>query len=474
MKRILKVLLILSLCVGAMGMREYHEIRKDMSGDAEAAAPYIGQARVLLGALKTQMQLGGLSQLSRTHYLPDGTVIRVASVFGQDVVRITAGQSTPAIPEEALPADVFTREAVHIPGLDFSVDVRRLVVAGNYLGADGNYAPFIWSQRTGFVAIPMPSDAGGIATALSADGKTVVGYVRWTSGMQRAFRWAAAAGTQLIAGEYTQASSVSANGRVITGILLGGYDPGVFRWTEKTGIAGLSGSQSIGTPSVSGNGRYIAAQRAAGYVAVWKDDGSRYNQPNGWYGAGIFGGGGGLGVTDDGRSPIADATLAWRLQGAIGSGAIMAPAEGRAFYNPAIPALGSYPLSYYWVLALTPKGDKIVGKKEVRVPGIGGPTVTARLPVVWTAATGIAYLPAGGSSNGSAAAISADGAYAAGNITLSDRSVAVWALNSSGATLVDIPALSAAKIQSGYAVGIAHPETTIESSIDALDIPGAP
>jgi hypothetical protein len=77
-------------------MRDSGPIRKGSDGDAEAAAPYVGTARTLLGVVKNQMRLGGLSQLSRTFQLADGTTISVSSRFGQDAVRIAA--ATPAVP----------------------------------------------------------------------------------------------------------------------------------------------------------------------------------------------------------------------------------------------------------------------------------------------------------------------------------------------------------------------------------------
>jgi hypothetical protein len=71
-------------------MRETGPVRKDISGDPEAAAPYMGMARTLLGKLKARMAAGGLAQLSHAQELPDGTVISVMSRHGQDTVRIFA------------------------------------------------------------------------------------------------------------------------------------------------------------------------------------------------------------------------------------------------------------------------------------------------------------------------------------------------------------------------------------------------
>lgn len=71
-------------------MRDSGPIRKGLGNDAEAAAPYIGVARTMLGMLKSQMAYNGLAQLSRTVQLADGTTITVSSRYGQDAVRIAA------------------------------------------------------------------------------------------------------------------------------------------------------------------------------------------------------------------------------------------------------------------------------------------------------------------------------------------------------------------------------------------------
>jgi hypothetical protein len=89
-------------------MREYGVVRKGLTGDGadpaatEAASPYIGTARTLLGQMKNRMQLGGVTHLSRTVNLPDGTTIQVTSSNGQDTIRINAASTPrPAVREEA-------------------------------------------------------------------------------------------------------------------------------------------------------------------------------------------------------------------------------------------------------------------------------------------------------------------------------------------------------------------------------------
>lgn len=68
-------------------MREYREVRRQ-TPDPEAAAPYLGYARELLGQMKTEMARSDIDQLSRTKHLPDGAVVTVRSRFGQDTVSI--------------------------------------------------------------------------------------------------------------------------------------------------------------------------------------------------------------------------------------------------------------------------------------------------------------------------------------------------------------------------------------------------
>lgn len=106
-------------------MREYHEVRKGLNGDpadpasSEAAAPYVGVARTLLGQMKNQMRLGGLDHMTRTVNLPDGTSIQVLSSNGQDTIRITAAGTAP----QAQEVEEFEPPTSEIPGIDL-VDVE--------------------------------------------------------------------------------------------------------------------------------------------------------------------------------------------------------------------------------------------------------------------------------------------------------------------------------------------------------------
>ena len=95
-------------------MRDSGPVRKDVTSDTDAAVPteYIGVARTLLGQLKGRMEAGGLAQLTRSVNLPDGTSITVASIHGQDTIRVYrpeavapgAAQEAPPQPEIEAPA----------------------------------------------------------------------------------------------------------------------------------------------------------------------------------------------------------------------------------------------------------------------------------------------------------------------------------------------------------------------------------
>jgi hypothetical protein len=60
-----------------------------LSGNRDLAGMYVGEAMNFLHILKNRMNLGGIESLSGPpHILPDGTTIRVSSVYGQDQVII--------------------------------------------------------------------------------------------------------------------------------------------------------------------------------------------------------------------------------------------------------------------------------------------------------------------------------------------------------------------------------------------------
>jgi uncharacterized membrane protein len=166
-------------------MRDFGPIRKSGVGDtgdpkaAEAAAPYIGQARVLLGQLKNQMRMGGLLQLSRTVSLPDGTRISVSSRFGQDAVQIV-----PAPTNVPVNIPVIPPPPIHVPPYEFVpppplVLPPTIIVAGSVFAAPGA-SPYstavVWSGGGIELTIPLPGGQDvSMATGLSLNGAKVSG-----------------------------------------------------------------------------------------------------------------------------------------------------------------------------------------------------------------------------------------------------------------------------------------------------------
>lgn len=69
--------------------------RKVFSGDRDTAVDYLGIGRNLLLDLRRAMQLNDLQVLQRAVTLANGVVITVASVFGQDEIRIDAPVNLP-------------------------------------------------------------------------------------------------------------------------------------------------------------------------------------------------------------------------------------------------------------------------------------------------------------------------------------------------------------------------------------------
>ena len=89
-------------------MPDFNPLRKAYSGDTETAAAQIGTGRTHLDILKNQMQLGNQRAGVRTVQLPDGTTIRVSSIYGQDRIDITTtsgGQAQVSAPSHYVPPE---------------------------------------------------------------------------------------------------------------------------------------------------------------------------------------------------------------------------------------------------------------------------------------------------------------------------------------------------------------------------------
>ena len=140
-------------------------------------------------------------------------------------------------------------------------------------------AAFIWQNGEGYTQIPIPPEFGSmLATAISADGTTVVGRVATPLGVTPArasvFRWRAETGVELleVPPELNRPSGtpwgVNADGSVMVGALIGGPRWIPFIWDETHGFrtieavlteggADYSGWEITGVNAVSADGRTI-------------------------------------------------------------------------------------------------------------------------------------------------------------------------------------------------------------------------
>jgi probable HAF family extracellular repeat protein len=167
-----------------------------------------------------------------------------------------------------------------------SADGRVVVGTANY-GTSGRVA-FMWTAEKGMVSLdPAPrSRAWAEAAAVSRDGSVIVG---WWNG--RAFRWTRKGGLvslgTLPGSDTSFAQAVSADGTVIVGVCTGGVRvSGVaFRWTQQTGMIALPGDAIHAVNATSADGKIAYGEEAekSGHLHVvrWDSDGNITRFANG-------------------------------------------------------------------------------------------------------------------------------------------------------------------------------------------------
>lgn len=161
-------------------MREFREVRMVLGDDPDAATPYIGPARTLLGTLKNQMQTAGALQGRRSVALPDGTSITVTSRFGQDTVQIVppprAGAATTgaSVPGVSSPVAAPGAISATTPWVGSHVCVGGAY--NNTIGLTGIYWPSEKGAAIDVGASFGNSDIGQYLTSVTADGHAAVGW----------------------------------------------------------------------------------------------------------------------------------------------------------------------------------------------------------------------------------------------------------------------------------------------------------
>ncbi|MGK7877528.1 MAG: hypothetical protein AB4426_30770 [Xenococcaceae cyanobacterium] len=115
---------------------------------------------------------------------------------------------------------------------------------------------FRWSQTGGMESLG-GSFEESMATGVSADGSTVVGLMGTNSGSE-AFRWTQTRGMESLGGSFESgATGVSADGSIVVGWMRTNSGTKPFRWTKTGGMESLGGSFERGATGVSADGSTV-------------------------------------------------------------------------------------------------------------------------------------------------------------------------------------------------------------------------
>jgi probable HAF family extracellular repeat protein len=286
-----------------------------------------------------------------------------------------------------------------------AVSANGRVVVGYSNSASGNRA-FRWTATGGMVDLgTLPSDTSSNASGVSADGNVVVGNSNNPSDYSRAFRWTAADGMVdlgfIPGGNYSVASGVSADGGVVVGWGRNSENGArAFRWTASAGMVDL-GTLQAGTES------YASSVSADGSVVVGYINNSSGVRAFRWTASG--------GMVDLGSLPRATYTYA---SGVSADGSVVVGSSGnsvtgsRAFRwsaSDGMVDLGTLGGRSSGANGVSADGNVIVGESRAFFTGI---TRAFR----WTAANGMIDLGAlSGDDYSFATAVSADGSVVVGH-----------------------------------------------------------
>lgn len=168
--------------------------------------------------------------------------------------------------------------------LDMTPDGELAV--GFLLRAAGQ-SPFLWSRQAGVVPIVGIIPGGDAsASAVSADGTTVVGTGVNNSAEFHAFRWTASSGAvdlgTLPGGTFSHAHDVSADGSVVIGSATDASGATIgFRWTAASGMVPLVTTPTAcprysceGATAISADGRVVVGSQELGagpQACIWEN-----------------------------------------------------------------------------------------------------------------------------------------------------------------------------------------------------------
>lgn len=299
-------------------MKENGVIRRRLSG--KEADPYIGQARKILGDMKNIMQMGGIKQLTWTKDLQNGVRIMVASIFGQDEVRILVPIGSDQLqPQEKLVLNTKSTQRYVYWGERSDIyrwskdkgsellDETSVFIAGvarnteKLLAYFDNgslpYTYYLWSVEDGFKSINQVTNQAVYRGGISSDGEYMAGVningelFIYSNGVSRIhnigiiykivgisdtgtyvagmmdngdiFRWSAQGGMKIIAnqGDGFDITKMSADGSTL--LLIDNNSGIACYWHEQTGInyIGVAAGYIYSFPyGISSDGTFIVGQ----------------------------------------------------------------------------------------------------------------------------------------------------------------------------------------------------------------------
>jgi probable HAF family extracellular repeat protein len=175
------------------------------------------------------------------------------------------------------------KDPVPLSWVNFAISYNGKAMAANYGGEI-----YRWTAAGGFVDLG-PGDPYNSSIGISADGKTIVGGIVGSDGNSAPAMWQEATGWVnlghpaegcVMDGNWGDAWGVNHDGSIVVG--LAWYCPGAegFEWTSQTGIVGLGHPQGASSRAtgISANGSTI--------VGFWEDPIQGNRQPVRWVSGG--------------------------------------------------------------------------------------------------------------------------------------------------------------------------------------------
>ncbi|MBI5396076.1 MAG: PEP-CTERM sorting domain-containing protein [Verrucomicrobia bacterium] len=177
-------------------------------------------------------------------------------------------------------------EGLQIVTNDASSDGKVVVGTVGRSDSSPHTQPFRWTAAGGMVLGCPPGGFDSCASAVSSDGKVIVGW-RWPVAGVAAIRWTVRGGIVGLGHlpgkcDRSRACAVSSDGRVIVGDSNSASGSEAFRWTAKTGMVGLGFLPGEGKDScafaVSSDGSVVLGESSS----ISETAGLMYFSTGGW------------------------------------------------------------------------------------------------------------------------------------------------------------------------------------------------